>query len=85
MQSRSSVFSWIGIGALVGALLASWLAPKGIAWYFDPPVNIGVNCREATEWAMSRLLMTQFWGLVSGVIASLLIASFLRKRRARDL
>jgi hypothetical protein len=65
--------------------MASWLAPKGIAWYFDPPVNIGVNCREATEWSMSRLLMAQFWGLIGGVIASLVIASFLRKKRSRAL
>ncbi|MEO5668526.1 MAG: hypothetical protein ABIR96_10740 [Bdellovibrionota bacterium] len=83
MQSRSAVFSWIGIGALLGALVASWLAPKGIAWYFDPPVNIGVNCKAATEWSMSRLLIAQFWGLVIGTVASLAIATLLRKRRAR--
>jgi len=71
------------MGALLGALLASWLAPKGIAWYFDPPVNIGVNCREATEWSMSRLLIAQFWGLIAGVVGSLGVATLFRRKRAR--
>lgn len=84
MQSRSTLFLWIGIGALLGALLASWLAPKGIAWYFDPPVDIGVNCKQATEWSMSRLLIAQFWGLVFGTIATLTALFFFRRKTAKS-
>ena len=49
--------------ALLGALLSSYLGPKAIAWYFDPPVDIGVNCRSAVEWAMARLQLAQMAGL----------------------
>jgi len=68
------------MGALLGALLASWLAPKGIAWYFDPPVDIGVNCKQATEWSMSRLLIAQFWGFVFGMIATLAMLFIFRRK-----
>lgn len=58
-------------GALLGAFLTSWLAPKVIAWYFDPPVNIGVNCRNATEWSMRKLQLAQSVGLGAGAILGL--------------
>jgi hypothetical protein len=54
--------------ALVGALAASYLGPKAIAWYFDPPVDIGVNCRKAVEWSMARLQIVQMVGFLGGFI-----------------
>ena len=67
--------------ALVGALLSSYVGPKVIAWYFDPPVNIGVNCRSAVEWSMTRLQVTQFCGLCVGLVVGLVITiSYTRPR-----
>ncbi len=57
--------------ALIGALLSTYIAPKIIAWYFDPPVDIGVNCRSAVEWSMSKLQLTQFCGLAAGFLIGL--------------
>lgn len=64
---RRKVLYGTGFFALLGALLGSYFGPKVIAWYFDPPVDIGVNCRSAVEWAMARLQVTQFCGLVIGL------------------
>lgn len=69
------------VGGLLGGFLTSWLAPKAIAWYFDPPVNIGVNCRAATEWSMRNLQRAQFVGLAIGAILSLVVAVYFEKRR----
>lgn len=69
------------IGGLLGSLLVSWLAPKVIAWYFDPPVNIGVNCRDATEWSMRNLQKAQVTGLLMGALLALSIV-YLRQRSA---
>jgi hypothetical protein len=68
---RKKILHGTAFFALLGALLSSYLGPKVIAWYFDPPVNIGVNCRSAVEWSMSRLQATQFVGLVVGLVAGL--------------
>jgi len=72
--SSSRIGFWIATCALLGVILASWLGPKGIAWYFDPPVDIGVNCRAATEWSMRRLLIFQSFGFGLGAIAGLLLS-----------
>lgn len=84
MKARSSRLSlWVSVSAILGVILASWLAPKGIAWYFDPPVDIGVNCRAATEWSMRRLLIAQGGGLSIGAVAGFVI-SMTRKKGAAD-
>ena len=66
-------------GAIFGSAIASWLAPRGIAWYFDPPVNIGLNCKAATEWAMTKLQIMQFVGLLAGSGLGLLLGISRRK------
>lgn len=65
------------LGALVGTLLSSWLGPKLIAWYFNPPVSFGVTCTEPVKWAMARLQTTQLVGtLVGGVLGIILYYVF---------
>jgi hypothetical protein len=70
---RKKILYGTAFCALLGALLSSYIGPKVIAWYFDPPVNIGVNCRSAVEWSMARLQLTQLCGLVVGLIIGLAI------------
>ncbi len=67
-------------GIVIGAALTTWLAPSGIAWYFDPPVDMGVSCREATEWAMARFRNAQFFGVLGGGILGIAVLAFFRKR-----
>lgn len=79
-RSRKIIYGTL-IFALLGALLSSYVGPKIIAWYFDPPVNIGVNCRSAVEWSMSKLQITQFWGLVGGLIVGVVFMSLVTRTK----
>lgn len=80
-KAKASRFgSVMAVGALLGGALTSWLAPKMIAWYFDPPVDIGVNCRAATEWSMRNLQRAQLFGILVGAAISIALAVYLEKR-----
>lgn len=72
---------WFAIGGgLLGAFLSSIIAPRAIAWYFDPPVDIGINCRAATEWSMRNLQNAQLTGLLAGAVMGLLIKVVINKK-----
>jgi hypothetical protein len=60
-------------GAALGTLLSTWLGPKAIGWYFNPPVNIGINCHEAIRWAMNKLVLTQMIGVAAGAALGVII------------
>jgi hypothetical protein len=84
-DTRWKRFLWFFLsGALLGTILSNWLGPRMVAWYFDPPVNIGVNCREATEWAMSRLQVIQFGGTLGFAVLALLAFSLLFRSRVKE-
>lgn len=83
-SKTSRVLNIVAVGGLLGGVLTSWLAPKAIAWYFDPPVDIGINCRAATEWSMQNLQRAQFIGLMAGAALSLFLAFYMEKRRAKN-
>ncbi len=59
------------VGVLAGSLLSAYIAPHAIAWYFEPPVEIGVNCRPAVEWGLQKLQLAQ---LVSGIIGGVIFS-----------
>jgi hypothetical protein len=64
----------IFLGGWLGLLGSSYLAPGMIAWYFDPPVSMGINCVSATQWAMSRLQTAQLIGSGLGAIVFMILA-----------
>lgn len=76
---RALVF--VSLGAVLRIILSIWLGPKAIAWYFEPPLEIGVNCRPAVEWSLNRLLWVQLLGLLGG--AGLGAAVYLIRARTR--
>jgi hypothetical protein len=52
-------------GAMLGTALTAWLAPGLIAWYFNPPVEMGgFSCTPPIAWALKRLQQAQLWGVV---------------------
>lgn len=68
------------LGAAIGEILAVWLAPKYIIWYFDPPVEMAVNCREPIVWALARLQTAQMWGLIVGALLGLVAVLAIGRR-----
>lgn len=67
---------------LAAAGLVSWFAPKMISWYFQPPVDIGLNCGPATAWSMNRLRLCQFIGFGVGVVGGAMFT--FSRGRAKD-
>ena len=73
-------------GAILGAALTAWLAPGVIAWYFNPPVEMGgFSCTAPIAWALKRLQWAQLWGFVVGGILGLIVYGFVQRRRVRQL
>lgn len=79
----SRIYQLFLSSAFVGAILVTFIAPRTIAWYFEPPVDIGINCRPAAEWAMKTLLQSQGAGALAGVLIGAL-ATYLLTRRGRN-
>ncbi len=75
-----SYLTGISFGALASLILMSWIAPRTIGWYFEPPVEIGVNCRPAADWAMGKLLIAQVISVIVGGVVGL-IATYLLVRK----
>jgi hypothetical protein len=75
-------WTWaFALGAIVGVLLLTWLAPFFIAWYFEPPVEFGVSCTDPIRWALRRFQKAQFAGLLIGGFGALLVRAALRGGR----
>ena len=71
-------------GALIGAVLAAWLAPGVIAWYFNPPVEMGgFSCNIPIAWALKRLQRAQLWGVIVGGVLGLVLYGVVQRRRGR--
>ncbi len=68
-RSRSYAGLWLtAVGALIGGVLSTWLAPKMIAWYFTPPAQMGFNCVDPINWALHKMLVAQLSGIGVGAI-----------------
>ena len=73
-------------GALLGIALTTWLAPGLIAWYFNPPVEMGgFSCTVPIAWALKRLQWAQLWGVVGGGVLGLVVYGVVQRRRVRQL
>ena len=71
------------IMSLLGSILANWLGPKVLAWYFEPPVEIGFNCRPAVEWGMEKLQYMQAGGLVGGLLLGGILGLVFSKKETK--
>jgi hypothetical protein len=73
------------VGSVVGGLMTSWLAPKAIAWYFKPPVEMPVNCTIPIEWALHKLQLAQLFGTIGGGVIFLLLSLMFFKGKGENL
>ncbi|MBI2788058.1 MAG: hypothetical protein HYX59_05190 [Elusimicrobia bacterium] len=46
-------FTLIFAGGLVVTAAVAWFGPRLIAWYYNPPVELGVTCKPAVEWGIA--------------------------------
>lgn len=81
MEKRKTWVWMVLAGAFVGGALTTWLAPKVIAWYFEPPAQFGFNCVAPIDWALTRMKWSQAIGSVSGAILGLVLYFSFAKRR----
>ena len=73
-----------GGGAIIGAVLTAVFAPGVIAWYFNPPVEMGgFSCNAPIAWALKRLQWAQLWGVIVGGILGLVMYGVVKRRRGR--
>ncbi|MBX3039992.1 MAG: hypothetical protein KF789_04705 [Bdellovibrionaceae bacterium] len=68
MQKLSMRLNFILVCSLLSAILLTWITPKVIGVLFTPPVSFGTNCEPAAAWSMSKLVWTQFVGLLLGAL-----------------
>jgi hypothetical protein len=72
------------IAALVFGLLATWLGPKMISYWYTPPVPAGAasafNCADAVNWAMNKLVLTQLIGSLIGFIVGMVLGVVMRRK-----
>lgn len=62
-------FLWtVAAGGLLGAIIAVWFSPGLIEWYFAPPTNFGITCKEVVPWAIESYRKVVFGGILLGVI-----------------
>jgi hypothetical protein len=70
--------------ALIFGLLATWLGPKMISYWYTPPVPAGAasafNCTDAVNWAMNKLVLTQLIGSLIGVVVGLVLGVIVRRK-----
>jgi hypothetical protein len=82
---KHAVYSTLG-GAILGAALTAWLAPGVIAWYFNPPVEMGsFSCTAPIGWALKRLQWAQLWGVVVGGVLGAVVYGIVHRRGVRKL
>ena len=60
-----------GVG-IIGAVVATWIAPRVISMLVTPPVSFSTNCEPAATWATDKLITSQVAGLIIGMIIACL-------------
>lgn len=68
------------VGAGVVLVLGTLLAPKMLSWWFTSPVPVPISCTPAVEWTAHRLIDTQLWSILIGLVAGLGVALGTRKK-----
>lgn len=72
MRKLSMRLNFILACSLLSAILLTWVTPKIIGVLFTPPVSFGTNCEPAAAWSMSKLVWSQFVGLVAGAVFAII-------------
>jgi hypothetical protein len=86
MERKFHRFLWMmALGALLGAVASTWLAPRVIAWYWNPPAEMGINCLAPIQWSLRKLQLAQLVGITGGGILGTVLYFLIGRRRSQEL
>lgn len=81
MKSLVRTLYTMGATGLVGAIIATLIAPTIIRVLFTPPVSFGVNCEPAATWSMESVIKSQVIGIVVGALVGLVLYIYFSKKK----
>ena len=89
MSSAKTILTLMMVGALLGAVVASFVVPPVLGWYNEPgaispgkPVETLCNVPDLIRYATRRLLEGQLVGAAIGAAIFLVLGIILTRRRA---
>ena len=89
MSSAKTILTLMMLGALLGAVVASFVVPPVLGWYNEPgaispgrPVETLCNVPDLIRYATRRLLEGQLVGAAIGAAIFLVLGVILTRRRA---
>ncbi len=65
--------------SFIGVLLATFIAPKAMVWYFTSPVAI-LDCHPVVDWSIRNFLLCQLAGAGLGLCVGLFLLYRTRSR-----
>jgi hypothetical protein len=85
---KSSAFMRFGVPALVGAVIGivlwSLVAPRVIGWWYEPPVKDALSCAPSVRRAIGDFLVAEMIIAGLGALTLLILATVVRSRAARS-
>ncbi len=87
MGTFKKLLIYMLVGADLGAVAASFIAPGLISWYNDPGMAVTVNVNAATfaKKVTASLLEAQLVGAIIGAVVLLVLGIFLSRSGTRKL
>ena len=89
MSRMMTILFFMMLGAIVGAVAASFIVPPVLSWYNEPgaiapgkPIETLCNIPELIRYTASRLLRGQLVGAAVGALAFLFPGVLVSRRRA---
>jgi hypothetical protein len=85
-RSFGRVLLWcVVVCTLIVTLFVSLAMPKLLEWYFDPPVSMGISCKDPIIWALQRFQLAQVIGVAVGAFLGLLMAIKLTRKSTKSV
>ena len=68
------------LSAFAASSVVAWFSPQAITWYFAPPTDLVISCKDAVEWGINSYRKTVLIGGLFGFIVGVAIYFFLESR-----